>query len=68
MCGNSVQTLNAGVSLFAYFCQKCNEYFICPAWERNVDKGSVKGKVAVCPYCRSNKIEALDTLLPLFSD
>lgn len=64
MCVMPAQALEVDLSLFAYLCQKCSEYFICPAWKN--EECEKKNKVAVCPHCKTNDIKALNTSLPLF--
>ncbi len=60
----NIQTVSSSPSQYYYQCQDCRDSFICPDWQLLADekKGSM---MAVCPYCKSNHLDALNAALPL---
>lgn len=49
---------------YYYHCQSCLDVFICPDWISEANKKS-SASIAVCPYCKSIQIDALNAALPL---
>lgn len=59
-----IQTVTSNPPRYYYQCQEGQDTFICPAWQpvTNVTKAS---KIAICPYCKSNHLDALNPALPM---
>jgi uncharacterized CHY-type Zn-finger protein len=60
----NIQTESNHLSQFYYQCQSCHDSFICPDWQPDSDEKS-SGRIALCPYCKSKHLDALNNLLPL---
>ena len=59
-----IHTVESSTPRYYYQCLKCRDTFICPDWQSQLDEKKA-GKVAVCPYCKSNQLDAFASVLPL---
>jgi len=59
----NIHTVTSSASQYYYQCQKCLDSFICPDW-RPLSAGRKADRVAVCPYCKSKQLDALNAALP----
>lgn len=60
----NIQAASNSFSLYYYKCLDCRDSFICPDWKKVNTDGAIN-RVAICPYCKSNQIDALNSELPL---
>jgi len=60
----NIQEVLSSSSQYYYQCQDCRDSFICPDWQPRAD-GDKSSRIAVCPYCKSNQLDALNSALPL---
>ncbi len=59
-----IHTVTSSPSHYYYQCQTCRDSFICPDWQP-LSNEKKAGRIAVCPYCKSNQLDALNAALPL---
>lgn len=60
----NIHSEKSSLSQYYYQCQNCRDSFICPDWQPQAG-GDKASRIAICPYCKSNQLDALNTALPL---
>ena len=60
----NIHAATSSPSHYYYQCLNCRDSFICPDW-LSINNENMASRVAICPYCKSRQLDALNVALPL---